>query len=292
MKKSLLIIALAVFSGTAYAGPALEQLNMGDMRLELPAPTAVKMVQEDPSGDIGIAHSLMYEDLASCGGFTARHPQNDHLLFITAGHCIRPDKSFFIGFGKSTFVNGALGGMVREVSNNRIIAYYPPPQGDVAVFDLNGLKIEGRNDSYIKILKVREQANNHGALLLNYGSAGGFSDLAIRQCTYNTIKKDYGNGIQLAETTCSIPDELRNLLNDNDSRDAHGTSGSPVVEEYDKTTLVGIVRGSLGGELSDTGIAVFDLRRILEQQKLYSAKKIRTNILAEAARHASSTERY
>ena len=275
-------MVLTVFSGTAYAGPALEQLGMGDMGLELPVPVPVKAVQKDYSVDIGIAHSLMYEDLASCGGFTTRHPQNDHLLFVTVAHCVRLDRSFYIGFGKSTFVKGALGGTLNEVPNSRIIAYYPPKQGDVAVFDLNGLKIKGRNDSYIKILKVREQENNQGALLLNYGSVGGFSDLAVRNCTFGTILKDYENGIKIAETTCSVPDELRDLLAANGSRDAHGTSGSPVVEEYDKTTLVGIVRGGFGGDLTRMGIAVFDLKRILKQQQNLSHKEIRRRLLEES----------
>ncbi len=42
MKKSLAIAVLTVFSGTAYAGSALEQLDLGAMTLKLPKPTAVE----------------------------------------------------------------------------------------------------------------------------------------------------------------------------------------------------------------------------------------------------------
>ena len=51
MKKSLLIMVLTVFSGAAYAGPALEQLGMGGMELELPVPVPVKAVRNDSSAD-------------------------------------------------------------------------------------------------------------------------------------------------------------------------------------------------------------------------------------------------
>ena len=45
MKKSLAIAVLAVFSGTVYAGSAVEQAGIKGMDLKLPAPTAVEASQ-------------------------------------------------------------------------------------------------------------------------------------------------------------------------------------------------------------------------------------------------------
>ncbi|MFA6433906.1 MAG: hypothetical protein WCW52_04360 [Elusimicrobiales bacterium] len=290
--KILAIAVLAVFSRTAYAGPAADQLGLGDGELNLPSPTAAGADKQDPLDEIGILHTLMYENLSSCGGSTVRHPQNNHLLFITAAHCVKLDESFLIGLGKSTFVEGARGGVILEVPNNRIIAYYPEEAGDVAVFDLNGLKIEGQDDRFIKILKVKKAGEAQGTTLLNYGAVGGFSDLAVRNCTFGTIAKDYENGIQLARITCSIPDELRDMLAATDSRQGEGTSGSPVVEENDPMVLAGIVRGALfhAGDmenLSKMGIAVFDLKRILKQQQNLSSKEIRKRIARETSKPKS-----
>ena len=45
MKKSIAIAALMAFSGAAYAGSALEQLDKGNIEIKLPAPAAFEVVR-------------------------------------------------------------------------------------------------------------------------------------------------------------------------------------------------------------------------------------------------------
>lgn len=209
----------------------------------------------------GIVQELFWEsELSAASGFIVRHPRTGIPLLVTAGHIFEGDP-FSLILGRTSFVAGVPEeSILAGIGRDRLIAHYPPEKGDVAVFDLSGLALPGA-----KILAVNSEAGTRNPRVKNYAFTGDFSDLAVRSCRFVRLRKDYGNGIQLAEFSCDVPPKLRNLLTHR--IEASGSSGSPVVEE-DTLNAVGLVRGGFMDsnertDITSVGVAVFDLEKIL-----------------------------
>ena len=222
--------------------------------------------------DVGILHLLAFDsDLGSFGAFATRHP--DHrLLLLMAGHCVRQEEGFSVIFGKASFVAGARGGVSKVITNERLLAYFPTAEGDLAIFDLNNIEISSRNDKFVSEQEVPTDSLEFGQKLLSLATNSLFGDPFVRSCEFRNIEKIYKNGIQLARMNCDLPAEMKN---------GRGTSGSPIVLENARAATVVIVRGGFDKSQTSVAIAIFDISQVLENQSTFSVEDFKKRVLSK-----------